>query len=119
MIAIRLTVRWPRGAGLSFLLSLAWLHAVPWWRSVLELRWHGHRLPRALVAEPAANGPGALATVNALAEILERAEVLRSEGHDSHGAIVRAVQEHGASHTLARVAFAAWAFTVGGNELGS
>jgi hypothetical protein len=64
----------------------------------------------------AANGAGALAIVHALAGILERAEALRSDGHDTHGAIVRAVKEHRASQALACVAFAAWMLAVGGGE---
>jgi hypothetical protein len=72
--------------------------------------------PRPPAEHAAANGPGALAIVNALAWILERAEVLRAGGHEPRRAIVQAAKEHGASRALAGVAFAAWMLAVGGGE---
>jgi hypothetical protein len=69
---------------------------------------------------PAVDGPavspGPRAIVHALASILERAEALRSDGHDTRGAIVRAASERGASHALTSVAVAAWMLAVGGSE---
>lgn len=61
----------------------------------------------------AANGPGPLAVVQALAAILERAEVLRIDGHDPLAAITRAVKEHRPNRDLECVAMAAWALAVG------
>jgi len=61
----------------------------------------------------AANGPGALAVVNALAAILERAEVLRTDGYDSLAAIARAVSERRPDSDLEWVAMAAWTIAVG------
>lgn len=79
--------------------------------------WTVERALQPRPAEPAAaNGPGASAIVDALAEILARAEALRRDGHDSRGAIVRAMKEHRADHALACVAFDAWMLAVGGGE---
>ena len=64
-------------------------------------------------APKAANGPGALAVVNALAGILERAEVLRLDSYDPLAAIVRAVSEHRPDPDLEWVAMAAWTIAVG------
>jgi hypothetical protein len=61
----------------------------------------------------AANGPGALAIVGVLAEILERAEVLRMEGLDPVAAIVKALSNHQGDDDLACVAVAAWSLAVG------
>jgi hypothetical protein len=61
----------------------------------------------------AANGPGALAVVGVLAEILERAEVLRMEGLDPVAAIVKALSKHRGDDELACVAVAAWSLAVG------
>jgi hypothetical protein len=57
--------------------------------------------------------------VDALDGILERAEALHRDGRDPGDAIAHALNECRASRDLARVAFAAWAFTVGENEVGS
>lgn len=67
----------------------------------------------------AANGLGALAVVQALAGILERAEVLRMQGWDPLAAIVGAVREHRPRHDLECVAMAAWAVAVAPEGLGA
>lgn len=64
-------------------------------------------------APKAANGPGALAVVQALAAILERAEVLRMDGYDPLAAIARAMGEHRPDRDLECVVMAAWALAVG------
>jgi hypothetical protein len=74
-------------------------------------------VPRA-VDGPAVS-PGARAIVHALASILERAEALRTDGHDTRGAIVRAASERGASHALTSVAVAAWMLATGTGEASS
>lgn len=61
----------------------------------------------------AANGPGALAVVGVLAQILERAEVLRMEGLDPVAAIVKALSKHRRDDDLGCVAVAAWSLAVG------
>lgn len=66
----------------------------------------------------AANGPGALAVVQALAGILERAEVLRMDGYQPLAAIVRAMREHRPSRDLQRVAMAAWSLAVAPRVMG-
>ena len=82
--------------------------------------WLAELAPQPRPAEhTAANGPGALAIVNAVASVLERAEVLRMDGCDTHVAIVRAVNERQTSQGLAAVAFAAWMLAVGGGEASS
>jgi hypothetical protein len=60
-----------------------------------------------------ANGPGALAVVQALADRLERAEALRTDGYDPLAAMVRALDERPAGQDLECVATAAWALAVG------
>jgi len=64
----------------------------------------------------AANGPGAFAVVQALADILERAEVLRVDGYEPLAAIVRAVRECQPARDLECVAMAAWAVAVGSTD---
>ena len=59
-------------------------------------------------------GPGAI--VGALDKILARALTLQRGGCDAGDAIAHALNEHRASHALARVAFAAWALAAGEGE---
>lgn len=73
----------------------------------------GGRVPRA------ANGRGVLAVVQALADVLERAEVLRTDGYDPLAAIVRAMRERRTDGMLGCVAMAAWSLAVGGGEASS
>jgi hypothetical protein len=64
----------------------------------------------------AANGLGALAVVQALSSILERAEVLLMTGLVPPAAIVQATTEHQPGPGLLRAALAAWEAAVGSDE---
>lgn len=59
---------------------------------------------------------GAAAIVTALDGILERALGLHARGHDPAEALARALNERGASHTLASLALMVWTLEVGGGE---
>lgn len=50
MLSLRLRLGHAGGPGLSMLLSLEWLRARTWWRSMVAFRWHCHRWPRALAS---------------------------------------------------------------------